>query len=108
MATVAYRKSAPPGFLSAAVFLSSGKSDTIATPGQHEYVMNSLKATGFHKVRLESFAGGHDIYQPHIGEALKWFVAEAGKQNPTTTPGDSFDSFFKKSLKLAPRESSLV
>jgi hypothetical protein len=31
MAAVAYRKSAPPGFLSAAVFLSSGKSDTIAT-----------------------------------------------------------------------------
>ena len=94
MATVAFRKSAPPNFLTAAVFLSSGKSDTIATPGQHEEVRNSLKATGF-KVRLESFAGGHDIYQPHIGEALRWFIA----QSPTTSPGkreSDFDKFFKK------------
>jgi len=28
MAAVAYRKSAPPGFLSAALFLSSGKSES--------------------------------------------------------------------------------
>jgi hypothetical protein len=57
------------------VFFSSGKSDTIANPGQHEYVMKSLKATGFHKVRLESFAGGHDIYhqceQRNIMELIK-------------------------------------
>jgi hypothetical protein len=64
--------------------------------------MNSLKATGFHKVRLESFAGGHDIYQPHIGEALKWFVAEAGKQNPATTPKDSFGSSIVELVKANP------
>jgi hypothetical protein len=95
MASVAYRKSAPPNFLSAAVFLSSGKSDTIATPSRHEEVKNSLKATGFQKVRLESFDGAHDIYQPHIGEALRWFIA----QSSTTSPGkreSDFDKFFKK------------
>jgi hypothetical protein len=95
MASVAYRKSAPPNFLSAAVFLSSGKSDTIATPAQHEEVKNSLKATGFQKVRLENFDGAHDIYQPHIGEALRWFIA----QSSTTSPGkreSDFDKFFKK------------
>jgi Glycogen recognition site of AMP-activated protein kinase len=96
MATVAYRKSAPPGFLTAVVFLSSGTSDTIATPAQHEHVMNSLKSTGFRKVRLESHPGGHDIYQPHIDEALKWFVAEAGNTIPAGRPGDSFETFFKK------------
>jgi predicted esterase len=95
MATVAYRKSAPPNFLSAAVFLSSGKSDKIATPEQHEYVKNSLRGTGFQKVRLESFDGAHDIYQPHIGEALRWFVAESAKSSPGRRESD-FDKFFKK------------
>lgn len=101
MATVAYHKSRPPGFLQTAVFLSSGKSDTIATPEQHEYVKNSLRGGGFHKVRLESFDGAHDIYQPHIGEALRWFIAQSGKTAGSTgtaspSPGSSFDQFFKK------------
>ncbi len=97
MASVAYRKSAPPNFLNAAIFLSSGKSDKIATPEQHEYVKNSLKGTGFYKVRLENFDGAHDIYQPHIGEALRWFVGQAGQTSPTPSPGNSdFDKFFKK------------
>jgi hypothetical protein len=95
MATVAYRKSAPPNFLSSAVFLSSGKSDKIATPEQLEYVKNSLKGTGFQKVRLESFDGAHDIYQPHIGEALRWFVAGSPKSSPTRRDSD-FEKFFKK------------
>jgi hypothetical protein len=95
MATVAYRKSAPPNFLSADVFLSSGKSGKIATPAQHEYVKNSLRGTGFQKVRLENFDGTHDIYQPHIGEALRWFVAESVKNSPARHDSD-FDKFFKK------------
>jgi hypothetical protein len=97
-ATVAYRKSAPPNFLSAAVFLSSGKSDTIATPAHHEYVKKSLQGTGFRKVRLESFDGAHDIYQPHISEALRWFVAQSGSQSSgaQTSRSSDFDKFFKK------------
>src|SRR5581483_286075 len=94
MATVAYRKSAPPNFLSAAVFLSSGKNDKIATPESHVYVMNSLKATGF-KVRLESHDGAHDIYPPHIGEALRWFIAQSSAGAPAKRETD-FDKFFKK------------
>lgn len=96
MATVAYRKSAPPNFLTAAVFLSSGKSDKIATPAEHEHVRNSLRATGFQKVRLETFDGAHDIYQPHIGEALRWFVAQSSKSSPGTSPSSDWDKFFKK------------
>jgi predicted esterase len=95
MASVAYRKSAPPNFLSAAVFLSSGKSDTIATPSQHEEVKNSLKATGFQKVRLESFDGARDIYQPHIAEALRWFIAQSSTISSGKRESD-FDKFFKK------------
>jgi hypothetical protein len=95
MATVAYRKGAPATFLSAAIFLSSGKNDKIATPAQHEYVKNSLRGTGFQKVRLESFDGGHDIYQPHIGEALRWFIAQSSKSAPARRDSE-FDKFFKK------------
>ena len=86
MVSSAYRNKRPPGFLSTAVFLSSGKSDTIATPQNHEYVKESLRHTGFRKLRLESFDGGHDIYQPHIGEALRWFVAQSTTGAPTATP----------------------
>jgi predicted esterase len=96
MATVAYRRSAPPGFLNVPVFLSSGKSDTIATPAQHEVVKNSLRATGFQKVRLESFDGAHDVYQPHVTEALKWFVAQSSASAPMTQRPSEFDKFFKK------------
>jgi hypothetical protein len=49
MASVAFHKSAPPPFLGVPIFLSSGTSDTIATPGQHEAVKNSLKSTGFQR-----------------------------------------------------------
>jgi hypothetical protein len=96
MATVAYHKSAPPNFLGAAVFLSSGKSDKIATPQAHEYVRNSLRSTGFQKVRLESFDGGHDIYQPHIGEALRWFIAQSPKSSTSPSRSSDWDKFFKK------------
>jgi hypothetical protein len=98
MASVAYHKGPPPpGFLQAAVFLSSGKSDTIATPAQHEEVKNSLRATGFRKLRLEAFEGAHDIYQPHIGEALRWFIAQSAKAGASPTATQSgFESFFKK------------
>jgi hypothetical protein len=96
MATVAFHKSAPPNFLGVPVFLSSGKSDTIATPSQHEDVKSSLRATGFQKVRLESFAGAHDIYQPHITESLEWFVAESVRNAPAQRSSSDFDKFFKK------------
>ena len=98
MATVAYRKGGAASLLNAAVFLSSGKSDTIATPAHHEAVKRSLQGTGFHKVRLESHNGAHDIYQPHISEALRWFIAEAAPSSNTQSASRSsdFDKFFHK------------
>lgn len=98
MATVAYRKGGATSLLTAAVFLSSGRSDTIATPAAHERVKTSLQRTGFTKVRLESFDGAHDIYQPHIGEALRWFIAQSSTRSSATSAGrnSDFDKFFKK------------
>ena len=95
MATVAFRRSAPPNFLGVPIFLSSGKSDTIASPAQHEEVKNSLRSTGFQKVRLESFDGGHDIHQPHIAAALKWFAEQSSRTAPTQRASSDFDKFFK-------------
>ena len=95
MATVAYRRQVVPQFLAVPVFLSSGKQDTIATPVQHEFVKSSLRGTGFQKVRLESHPGAHDIYPPHIAEALKWFISQSSGR-PKPSPSSSFDTFFKK------------
>ena len=96
MATVAYRKGGAVTLLNAAVFISSGKSDTIATPAQAATVKNSLQGTGFRKVRLESFDGAHDIYQAHISEALRWFMAQSPSNSGTPAATSDFDKFFRK------------
>ena len=57
---------------------------------------NSLQATGFQKLRLESFDGAHDIYPPHISEALRSFNAQSPKSSGTPTSNSDFDKFFKK------------
>ena len=60
-----------------------------------DYVKESLRRSGFRRVRLEAHDGAHVVYQPHIGEALNWFleVASGGKKSPTPS---ALDSFFKK------------
>jgi hypothetical protein len=96
-ASVAFRKGGATGLLNASVFISSGKTDTIATPERAVEVKNSLQATGFRRVRLESYDGAHDIYQPHVGEALRWFLAQSpNSSGASPSPPSDFDKFFKK------------
>jgi AMP-activated protein kinase-like protein len=97
MLTVGFRKGGATSLLNAAVFISSGKSDTIAKPERAVAVKNSVQATGFHKVRLETYDGAHDIYQPHITEALRWFLTQSSPNGSGAPkqPSD-FDKFFKK------------
>ncbi len=95
MASAELRKGSPPQFLAVPIFLSSGKADTIATPAQTEAVKESMRHTGFRKVRLETHDGAHVVCQPHIGEALRWFVETSSASVKTPTPS-SFDTFFKK------------
>jgi hypothetical protein len=63
----------PSDFLNVPIWISSGTADQIATPGAQEGVYYSLKRTGFTKVRLEKFFGGHGLKSSEIQRALHWF-----------------------------------
>jgi hypothetical protein len=61
------------GFLEVPVWLSSGTSDIVATPQAHNLVKSSLERTGFKRVRLEQFGGGHQLKMSEVRRALQWF-----------------------------------
>ena len=63
----------PPDFLNTPIWLSSGMSDQRAPYGAHERVRASLVNTGFKRVRLETFAGGHEVDSAQAQLALRWF-----------------------------------
>lgn len=70
-------------FLATPVFLSSGRRDPIATPAMMQAVAADLSRTGFRAVKLECFDGGHEVFAPHVEEALTWFAqAKAKRQMP--------------------------
>jgi hypothetical protein len=70
----AYRTYQPDrGLLEVPVWLSSGSSDTVATPQAHNLVKASLERTGFKRVRLEQFDGGHQLKLSEVRKALQWF-----------------------------------
>lgn len=61
------------GLLEVPVWLSSGVADPVATPAAHYLVKASLDRTGFKRVRLEQFAGGHQLKLSEVRRALQWF-----------------------------------
>ncbi len=61
------------GLLEVPVWLSSGLTDPIATPQAHNLVKASLERTGFKRVRLEQFGGGHQLKLSEVRRALQWF-----------------------------------
>jgi hypothetical protein len=70
----AYRTYHPgAGLLEVPVWLSSGVSDPVATPQAHNLVRASLERTGFKRVRLEQFGGGHQLKLSEVRRALQWF-----------------------------------
>lgn len=72
--SVAYKTyQPPPGFLNIPIWLSSGTGDSIAPPFKSEHVRASLVNTGFKHVRVESFAGGHEVDPAQVRLALRWF-----------------------------------
>ncbi len=65
------------------IFLSNGASDPIANPTHAETIAESMRRSGFQKLRLESYDGGHRQNTEHLAQALQWF-----RQSSTTVqPG---------------------
>jgi hypothetical protein len=72
--SVAYKDYHPGGdFLNTPIWISSGNLDPIATPALSDQVRLSLQRTGFKRVRLERFAGGHQLKMSEVRLALQWF-----------------------------------
>ena len=70
----AYATYHPGGnFLNVPIWLSSGSDDPVATPQAHNLVKASLERKGFKRVRLEQFAGGHQLKLSEVRRALQWF-----------------------------------
>jgi hypothetical protein len=72
--TKGYREYKPAvSFLRTPIFLSTGASDTIATPTQQISVKYSIQRTGFSRIRQDIFPYGHIILSTQVEEALRWF-----------------------------------
>jgi surfactin synthase thioesterase subunit len=66
---------AQPGadFLSTPIYVSAGHDDRIATVEQQYDVAGSIKRTGFNRVRIGTFRGGHEVNDAQTSIALRWF-----------------------------------
>src|SRR6266545_7550901 len=60
-------------FLSTPIYVSAGHDDRIATLEQQYDVVGSIKRTGFSRVRIGTFRGGHEGNDAQTSIALRWF-----------------------------------
>src|SRR6476469_4809029 len=60
-------------FLMTPVYISSGRDDRIATLEQQYNVAGSIKRTGFQRIRIGTFHGGHEVNDAQTSIALRWF-----------------------------------
>ena len=65
-------------FLNVPIWISGGTNDPVATPSDEAAVQASLERTGFNRVRLVRFKGGHQLKMSEVRLALRWF-REVGK-----------------------------
>jgi len=69
-----YARSQPgAAFLSTPIYVSAGHDDRIATLEQQYDVAGSIKRTGFKRVRIGTFRGGHEVNDAQTSIALRWF-----------------------------------
>jgi hypothetical protein len=52
--------------------------DVIATPSLEGKVAAGMRSTGFKRVRLEHFMGGHWLKRSEVKLALRWFRQLSG------------------------------
>ncbi len=62
-------------FLSTPIYLSAGHDDRIARLEQQYDVAGSIKRTGFLRIRIGIFRGGHEVNDAQTSIALRWFRA---------------------------------
>jgi hypothetical protein len=62
-----------PAFLNTPIYVAIGRDDRIATMEQQYNVAGSIKRTGFQRVRIGSFHGGHEVNGAQTSIALRWF-----------------------------------
>ena len=60
-------------FLDTPVYVSAGHEDRIATVEQQYNVVSSIKRTGFKRIRIGTFRGGHEVNDAQTSIALHWF-----------------------------------
>jgi hypothetical protein len=60
-------------FLNTPIWLSGGMDDPIAHPSLMGQVAAGMRRTGFTRVRLEHFMGGHRLKRSEVKLALRWF-----------------------------------
>jgi surfactin synthase thioesterase subunit len=69
-----YSRSKPgANFLSTPIYVSAGHDDRIATVEQQYDVVGSIKRTGFQRIRIGTFHGGHEVNDAQTSIALRWF-----------------------------------
>jgi hypothetical protein len=69
-----YSRVAPgPSFLMTPVYISAGRDDRIATVEQQYDVAGSIKRTGFQRIKIGTFHGGHEANDAQTSIALHWF-----------------------------------
>jgi hypothetical protein len=60
-------------FLNTPIYISAGHDDRIATVEQQYTVAGSIKRTGFNRMRIGTFYGGHEVNDGQTSVALRWF-----------------------------------
>ena len=71
-----YARSQPgANFLSTPIYVSAGHDDRIARLEQQYDVVGSIKRTGFQRIRIGTFRGGHEVNDAQTSIALRWFRA---------------------------------
>src|SRR5215475_7103905 len=69
-----YARIQPGGnFLTTPIYISAGHDDRIATVEQQYTVAGSIKRTGFNRMRIGTFRGGHEVNDGQTSVALSWF-----------------------------------
>jgi hypothetical protein len=60
-------------FLNTPIYVAAGRDDRIAPVEQQYTVIGSIKRTGFQRVRVGTFHGGHEVNDAQTSIALRWF-----------------------------------